>query len=105
MTLKKVFTNQNLTMVVNVQNLLLTHGISTELRNVYASGASGSLAFTEVWPELWIEPKDVIRAEAVLQDFHQQADVTWVCAECKEENPASFDYCWNCGQGSPSLED
>jgi len=25
----------------------------------------------------------------------------WACPNCREEVPANFDLCWNCGEGSP----
>lgn len=98
--MEKIFSDQNLMLVVNVQNLLAAEGILGELRNTYASGASGSLAFTEVWPELWIEKRDVARASAILAELSQQPEQAWTCSSCVEENPSSFDFCWQCGEPS-----
>jgi hypothetical protein len=99
----KIFTDQNLMMVVHVQNLLATGGVSAELRNVYAGGASGSLAFTDVWPELWIDTQSVARAEVILMQMRSQSELVWTCAACGEENASSFDYCWQCGEASPEI--
>ncbi|MFT7405847.1 putative signal transducing protein [Zhongshania sp.] len=101
--MKKIFTDQNLMMVVHVQNLLATAGVSAELRNVYAGGASGSLAFTDVWPELWIDAQSVARADVVLIQMRSQSESVWTCSACDEENASSFDYCWQCGEASPEI--
>lgn len=102
--MEKIFTDQNLMLVVNVQNLLSAEGIAGELRNTYASGASGSLAFTEVWPELWIDVRHVARAKELLQQLSEQPDLVWICASCDEESPGNFDYCWHCGESAPKLK-
>jgi hypothetical protein len=28
--------------------------------------------------------------------------VPWICPHCDEENPQSFDLCWNCGRDKNS---
>jgi hypothetical protein len=100
---EKIFTDQNLMLVANVQNLLSAEGIVGELRNTYASGASGSLAFTEVWPELWIDGRQVIRAKELLQQISEKSELAWHCSRCDEESPGNFDYCWHCGDTAPKL--
>ena len=99
--MEKIFTDQNLMLVVNVQNLLSAEGIAGELRNTYAGGASGSLAFTDVWPELWIDERHLAKAKSLLAELSQRPEQAWVCSRCEEESPSSFDFCWQCGE--PSL--
>jgi hypothetical protein len=103
---EKIFTDPNIMLVVHVQNQLQAEDIVGELRNVYAGGASGSLAFTEVWPELWpelwIDEKHIERAESLLKKLNSEPEFVWVCAGCTEENASSFDYCWHCGELAPS---
>jgi hypothetical protein len=36
--------------------------------------------------------------ETVLADSDLES---WSCSQCDEENPGSFDVCWNCGESSP----
>jgi hypothetical protein len=94
---KKIFTDPNLSLVANAANVLAAAGLTTELRNAYAGGASGGLAFTDVWPELWVATNSVAAAEALLADLSKDDDREWQCPRCKEHNGISFKLCWQCG--------
>ncbi|WP_414728124.1 putative signal transducing protein [Zhongshania aliphaticivorans] len=95
--MKKIFTDPNLSLVANAANVLAAAGLTTELRNAYAGGASGGLAFTDVWPELWVATDSVAAAEALLADLSKDDDREWQCPSCKEHNGVSFKLCWQCG--------
>ena len=47
------------------------------------------------------DPTDADRARAVIDAYQRETPSTLVvkCPNCGEENPGSFDLCWNCGQG------
>ncbi len=94
---RKVFTSPNLSLVANAANVLEAAGLTTELRNTYAGGASGGLAFTEVWPELWVAAESVAAAETLLAVLREDDGREWCCPACKELNGASFELCWHCG--------
>jgi hypothetical protein len=32
----------------------------------------------------------------------QKESLVWICPKCQEENPPTFDSCWNCGGESPA---
>jgi hypothetical protein len=34
-----------------------------------------------------------------------QSNTTWVCPECREENPNTFGECWNCGALNRNMDD
>ena len=55
----------------------------------------GELPPIECQAELWVEARDVARAEEIL--FRQQpAGPDWSCA-CGERLEGQFSHCWRCG--------
>ena len=52
--MKLIYTNENRIMVLNVKNVLMSHGIDVRLNNEFASSASGGLAPFDTWPEVWL---------------------------------------------------
>jgi hypothetical protein len=50
---------------------------------------------------VWVDnPDDAERARALIDAFHRGGNTgpAVKCRACGEENPASFDLCWNCGR-------
>ncbi|WP_284381517.1 putative signal transducing protein [Litoribrevibacter albus] len=95
----KVFTDPNGFIVVHVRNLLEIEGVSAELRNEYAAGATGELAYVDVWPELWVEDWLQDRASALIKAMNSDKLAgVWCCCTCREENEPAFDFCWKCGE-------
>lgn len=52
--MRKVYEDQDMTMVGYYQSLLEGEGIKTMVKNEYASLATGEIPFTQVYPELWV---------------------------------------------------
>ncbi|MEO1856740.1 MAG: DUF2007 domain-containing protein [Rubritalea sp.] len=52
--MRKVYEDQDMTMVGYYQSLLEDEGIQTLVKNEYASLATGEIPFTQVYPELWV---------------------------------------------------
>jgi len=53
-------------------------------------------------PQVWVEnPEQAARARTVIDEYLRSrvSGPPQKCAKCGEENPASFDLCWNCGEG------
>jgi len=96
--MKKVYTDQNITLVANVKNIVEEAGLDCVLRNEFISGGMGELPYVDVWPELWVvEDSDYERACALIKDaFSERPGVEWVCRSCHERNDGSFEICWNC---------
>lgn len=100
--MRKVFSSNVLSETVLVRDALQHHGIEVSIQNEN----SGYSAVPEFRPpaELWISPdSDYDRARQVVIDTLATLDSKavgkpWVCANCKEENPQSFELCWNCGR-------
>jgi len=94
--MQKVYTEQTLLAVTNVQNLLSASHISAKIRNQFATGGVGEIASIDAWPELWVEYPDVALAKKIIDDYqspNQGAD--WVC-RCGEKNGIAFASCWAC---------
>ncbi|MFC3151693.1 DUF2007 domain-containing protein [Litoribrevibacter euphylliae] len=99
----KVFTNPNGFIVANIRNLLALEGIQTEIRNEFAVGATGELAYVDVWPELWVADWCEEKARQLISAFgSEEISGVWCCCSCREENEAAFDLCWQCGEDRAS---
>ncbi len=100
--MRKVFSSNILSETVLVRDALQHHGIAVSIQNEN----SGYSAVPEFRPpaELWVSPdSDYDKARQVVIDTLATLDskvVTrpWVCRHCREENPQSFEVCWNCGR-------
>lgn len=96
--MKKVYTNANRTVVLNVQNILEREGIETLLRNEYAVGGMGEISPFDSWLEVWVaHDDDLDRATEIASTVVSQPGAAqWICNRCRESNDPSFDFCWNC---------
>ena len=102
---RKVYSNDNLALVGSLQNYLLQHDISAEIRNQYVSGVMGEIGFANAWPELWVSEVDFDQAETLLKEVKNDSlvqGISWHCRHCKEQNPGNFEFCWQCEQ--PNLK-
>lgn len=85
--------------VGNMAGLLQQSGIESEIRNDILGGATGELAPGETWVELWVDESYVRTAEQLIKDVSNQPERDdWMCNQCQESNPATFDLCWQCGE-------
>ena len=96
--MKLIYTNENRIMVLNVKNILMSHGLDVVLNNEFASSASGGLAPFDTWPEVWLlNNDDFDKAKKVIDSIALESNLdNWHCKNCQEENNQSFDFCWNC---------
>lgn len=96
--MKLIYTHENGFLVNNIKNIIEADGIETILKNEFSSGAIGEVSAVDAWVELWvINDDDVEKANRIISEMKSKADEPdWQCRECKEENDASFDICWNC---------
>jgi Putative prokaryotic signal transducing protein len=92
------------------KDMLKESGIVTEIFNQNARAGTGEIPFTHAYPELWLRNEsDESRARELLREFENRPMPTGVtiCSQCREENPANFASCWQCGKmlglGSPDL--
>ena len=96
--MKLIYTNENRIMVLNVKNVLMSHGLDVVLNNEFASSASGGLAPYDTWHEVWLlNNDDFDKAKKVIDSITLESNLdNWHCKNCQEENNQSFDFCWNC---------
>jgi hypothetical protein len=76
-------------------------GIRAHVFNEHASSIVGDVPCDHVaQPQVWLERElDCERARIVLERMSTEArhSASVQCAACREESPANFDLCWNCG--------
>lgn len=91
-----LYSNDQLLMVNHVKNLLETANIDSQIKNEFMAGGAGDLAPLDTWPELWVAEKDLDRAKEIVAQMDDNSQIVWYCVHCDEENPATFDVCWQC---------
>jgi len=97
----KIYTAESLVDAQLVVDLLDQSGVPAELFNGNASGALGELPV--IYPEVWIKRDlDESKANRVIQSFTEsftakpKPDFPLRCSKCGENNPQSFEICWQC---------
>lgn len=97
--MKRVYTAAQLPDAQLVVHTLESQGIRARVVNETLQGGVGELP--HIYPEVWIDDAEHWeRARSLVREF--EADVTQSsgvlrCPECDEENPATFEICWQCG--------
>lgn len=100
--MRKVFSSNELSETVLIRDALLHGGVAATIQNEY----SGRTAVPEFRPpaEVWVtNDHDYDDARRIVVDALATIDAKsdaapWVCPNCREENPQSFDLCWNCAR-------
>jgi hypothetical protein len=100
--MRKVFSSLEVSETALVRDALVHHGFDVTVQNEYSGGS----AVPEFRPpaEVWVKrDTDYERARHIvvetLATLDSKSDAPpWVCSSCREENPQSFELCWNCGQ-------
>jgi hypothetical protein len=98
--MKKLYTHENRMIVFNLKNVLQGEGVETFVVNEFAAGGAGDLATFDTWPELWVEDEGKFeQAQAIIQNILSGTEAgDWFCRTCQEQNDASLQFCWKCGQ-------
>ena len=100
--MRKVFSSNILSETILVRDALHRRGIDVSIQNEN----SGYSAVPEFRPpaELWVsEDRDYDLARRIVTEALATLDSKttappWTCNHCREQNPASFEVCWNCGR-------
>jgi len=85
-----------------LRDLLARHGIRAHVLNLHGQSAVGELPPEVALPQVWLDDgADRDRARALLARHEADARRTGVrfCGRCGEENPETFELCWQCGEG------
>jgi hypothetical protein len=102
--MRKVFSSSEISETTLVRDALVHAGVAVTIQNEH-SGSSAVPAFRPP-AEVWIERDgDYENARRIVIDtistLNSKTDAKpWVCSGCNEQNPQSFDMCWNCGRDS-----
>lgn len=104
--MRKVFSAGSYVEAQLVRGYLENAGVPVQIVNENSSGTPGSPHWAlPVAAEIWVledhREQDAIR---ILKEYFEeqaaQPGTEWQCRSCKEDNPASFEICWNCGHAS-----
>jgi hypothetical protein len=98
--LKKLYSAASLPDAHLIRNLLIQAGIEAHVFNENAQGGVGQLPVMEACPQIWIaDERDLERARNVLHAFESMPAIrsSLRCEQCSEDNPSTFQLCWNCG--------
>ena len=98
--LKKLCSAASLPDAHLIRNLLEQAGIEAHVLNENAQGGVGQLPVTEACPQIWLANEhDLERARQILETFEHMPAVrsSLRCEQCSEDNPSTFQLCWNCG--------
>ena len=104
MSLVKIYTHESLATVNIVRGFLESHGVFSVLRNQHLSSVMGDIPFFETWPEIWVAQANETQAKQVLSEWVDRKfdDVEWLCTQCNESNPGTFEICWSCSTNRPA---
>jgi hypothetical protein len=102
--MKRVYNATNLPEAALLADLLRSAGIDVHIFNQNAVGALGDVPFLDALPQIWVaNAGHAALALEIIQEFRRNsaldAHPTWVCSQCGETNPGTFDVCWSCGNG------
>lgn len=105
--MKRVYTAAHLPDAQMLVHALESHGVKARVFNESLQGGIGELP--HIYPEVWIEDEsDWDEARSLVRSFDR--DVTRNkgvarCPRCHEDNPATFEICWQCGAVIPPSND
>ena len=101
--MRKVFSSNEVTETVLIQDALSHHDVHSTIQNEH-SGRVAAPAFRAP-AEIWVTNDDdyerarkIVVATLSVLDSKSEGK-PWVCTGCGEENPLTFEVCWNCGLG------
>lgn len=98
--MKLIYTNENRFIVNNIKNIINNSGIETIFKNEFIAGAAGDLSPFDTWLEIWVvNDNDYTQSVNLISALEKNnLQNSWVCVQCHEENPATFETCWHCQQ-------
>jgi hypothetical protein len=99
--MRRVFSSNNVSEMVLVRDALRSGGVPVSVQNELSSQSAvpGFRPPAEIWIEddaLYTRAKRIVVSTLAVLDSKSPGD-PWKCPHCSEENPQSFELCWNCG--------
>lgn len=102
--MKEVFASLDSTEVQLRRAILEDEGIPTFVRNEALSQLANAFIGAFQASLCVMKDEDYDRATALLRAIKAGvAGPDWLCPQCKEPVPASFNSCWNCETANPDL--
>ena len=85
-----------------IKGLLNQYSIDSRLLGGNLSIGVGELPIDVLQVKILVPITQVDKTKKILADYEKnflldQGKEEWCCVYCKEENPSSFEVCWNCG--------
>ena len=108
--MRKLIGSTNLSQIRAIKSYLENYNIESSLTNEHQTSTPGAPSvWFKVEAELWIlDDSKYEEASKLLQKWNEEIALreetvrkVWNCRKCREENPGTFDVCWNCGEGNP----
>jgi hypothetical protein len=105
--MRKVFSSVDMPRTILIRDALLHEGIPATIQN-QNTGFAAILSFRAP-AEVWVENDgDLDKAKQTVRETISQLDSAaddewWKCIKCNEQNPQSFDSCWNCDSARHSV--
>lgn len=103
--MKKIYSAYDRPEAFIVKALLESNGIKADVQDDQLDTLVGGVGYTEAMiPTVWIfEDAKYEEAYALLETYlknkeRDEVDSVWVCQNCHEESPETFEICWNCGE-------
>jgi cytochrome c556 len=97
---KRIYTGANRVDAFLLRDRLQHADIDAHVFNEHMESVSGEVPFGAAGPQVWVDDENVERANQVLVAFaaERQRVGSLRCVDCGEDNPATFELCWNCGR-------
>lgn len=112
--MKEVYVDSDLTLVGLYKSILESAQIACYIRNENTRSLGVSVFGFSHTPltdpvlcitddDRYAEAIELIQAHRTAPTHHTMANGDWICPQCKESLPASFQSCWNCETARPDL--
>lgn len=105
--MKRIYTAAHLPDAQLLVHTLECHGVRARVFNENLQGGVGDLP--HVYPEVWIEnERDWEQARSLAASFDRgvtQDKGVIRCPHCHEDNPSTFEICWQCGTAVSPLNE
>jgi hypothetical protein len=98
--MQRIFVAQHRIEAYLLVDRLAHAGIKAHVFNEHASSIVGEVPPDVAQPQVWLDDDaDRARADVVLRTYRDERnrEGSISCANCHEENPATFELCWKCG--------
>ena len=105
--MKQIHAAQHAAEAYLVRGVLLSHGISAEVRGEFLTSGWGELPLDvcSVWvtdDAQYAAANDLIAAYLSGRFARTFSGESWTCADCGEKLDGQFTQCWSCGVAKPS---